>query len=201
LEEPGSTIGPAGQAPPPHRLIRLAAIFYGVMLAAALAWGAIAGRPLFYANAEAAAQGSDPARDALVGALAGGIVILLSHELTRRTRFGEALARTLASVLGPLGWGPCVLLALVSGVAEEAFFRGAIQPHVGLVGASVIFGLAHFAPQRELWPWTGFSLLAGLLLGVLFEATGNLTAPIVAHFLINAINLRFLSIRYPPPQT
>lgn len=174
----------------------MALVFYGVLLGAALIWGALAGRSIFYASPEAAARGPHPLHDLAAGALAGGIVILISHEITRRTRWGEALARTLASVLGPLSWAACVLLALVSGVAEEAFFRGAVQPQVGLVAASLIFGLAHFAPQRELWPWTGFSLLAGLLLGGLFEATGNLLAPVLAHALINAINLRLLSTRY-----
>jgi membrane protease YdiL (CAAX protease family) len=83
-------------------------------------------------------------------------------------------------------------------VAEEAFFRGALQPHVGLVAASLIFGLAHFAPRRDLLPWTAFSLGAGLLLGGLFEMTGNLLAPVAAHALINAVNLRFLSLYYAP---
>jgi membrane protease YdiL (CAAX protease family) len=174
----------------------MAVIFYAVLFAVAGVWGAVAGRSLFYANAEAAARGPDPARDLAVGVLAGAVVILLSNEITRRTRWGESLARSLAALLGRLGWGQCVLLAVISGVAEEAFFRGAIQPHVGLVAASLIFGVAHFAPQRELWPWTAFSLLVGLLLGFLFESTGNLTAPVVAHGLINAVNLRLLSVRY-----
>ena len=196
MQDDDPAADPGGGRPRGPSLVRMALIFYGVLLAAALAWGLVAGRSLFYASAEAAEGGVDPLRDAVVGLLAGGVVILLSHEVTRRTRWGEALARTLASVLGPLAWSECVLLAMVSGVAEEAFFRGAIQPHVGLVAASLIFGLAHFAPQRELWPWTGFSVLAGLLLGGLFDATGNLIAPTVAHALINAVNLRLLSTRY-----
>jgi len=194
-EEEQPPIHSEGETPPPP-LVKMALVFYGVLLAAALAWGTIAGRSLLFASAEASVRGVSPGRDLAVGLLAGGIVILLSHEITRRTDWGEALARALASVLGPLGWGQCLLLAALSGVAEEAFFRGAIQPAVGLVPASLIFGLAHLAPQRELWPWTGFSLLAGLLLGVLFEATGNLIAPITAHALINAVNLRLLSVRY-----
>ena len=187
---------PGPEGPSPTQLVRLAAVFYGVLLAAALIWGAVAGRSLFYASAEAAASGPAPARDLAVGLLAGAIVILLSFELTRRTEWGESLARALAAVLGRLGWGQCILLAVLSGVAEEAFFRGAIQPHVGLLAASLIFGAAHFAPRRELWPWTVVSVLAGLLLGVLFESTGNLIAPIAAHALINAVNLRLLSVRY-----
>jgi membrane protease YdiL (CAAX protease family) len=196
LEDHEIAEDPDPQAPRPPPLVRLAVVFYGVLFAAALGWGAVAGRSLFYANAEAAAKGPVPVRDLGIGLLAGAIVILLSFELTRRTRWGESLARALAAVLGRLGWGQCILLAVLSGVAEEAFFRGAIQPHVGLLAASVIFGAAHFAPQRDLWPWTAFSLLAGLLLGVLFESTGNLIAPITAHALINAINLRLLSVRY-----
>ena len=65
------------------------------LLAIALVWGAVAGRSLFYASPEAAAAGPDPLRDAGVGLLAGGIVILLSNEMTRRTAWGEALARAL----------------------------------------------------------------------------------------------------------
>ena len=108
----------------------------------------------------------------------------------------ERLARELGALLGRLALAECLLLAAVSGVAEEAFFRGALQPRVGLVAASLIFGLAHFAPKRELAPWTVFSIGAGFLLGALFDATGNLLAPVVAHVLINAVNLRMIATRY-----
>ena len=65
-----------------------------------------------------------------------------------------------------------------------------------LVPASLVFGLAHFVPRREFLPWTGFAVAAGFLLGALFDATGNLVAPIVAHTTVNAVNLRFLSRAY-----
>jgi membrane protease YdiL (CAAX protease family) len=64
------------------------------------------------------------------------------------------------------------------------------------VAASLIFGLVHFIPRRELLPWTGFSVAAGFLLGALFEATGNLAAPVVAHALVNGVNLTLLVRRY-----
>ena len=84
----------------------------------------------------------------------------------------------------------------MSGFAEEAFFRGALQPRVGWLAASVLFGLAHFAPSRALLPWTGFAIVAGGILGGLYAATGNLLAPVLAHALVNALNLRWLSRRY-----
>jgi membrane protease YdiL (CAAX protease family) len=48
-------------------------------------------------------------------------------------------------------------------------------------------------PRRELIAWTGFSIAAGLLLGWLFDATGNLVRPVVAHAVINGVNLRDLT--------
>jgi len=188
----GSPAGPRTGPP----LVKAALAFYGALFGIALLWAALGGFDLRYASPEAAARGPAPLRDALAGALAAGVVILASGEFTRRTRMGDALARALASVLGPLRHSECWLLAVVSGIAEESLFRGALQPRVGLVLASLLFGLAHFAPRRDLLPWTVFSVAAGFLLGALFERTGNLIAPVVAHTLINGINLRLLAVRY-----
>ena len=195
-EDPGQAQEPT--APQPRSLMRLALLFYGALFAAAALWAELAGRSLFFASPEAASRPVEPVRDLAVGLLAGAIVILLSRQFTERSRWGEQLARALAAVLGRLSIRECTLLAILSGVAEEAFFRGALQPQVGLVAASLLFGLAHIAPRRELLPWTLFSLAAGFLLGALFDATGNLVAPAVTHVLVNAVNLRFLSVRYAP---
>jgi hypothetical protein len=179
------------------RLVRTAGVFYGVLLLLALAWrSAWAGEPLLYAGPEAAAQGVSWLRDVAVGAGVAGAVIVASGELTERFGWGRRLAEQLAALVGRPSTGQIALLALSSGIAEEAFFRGALQPRVGLVAASLLFGLAHFAPRRELLPWSAFSVVAGFLLGALFEGTGNLVAPIVAHVGINAVNLRLLVKRY-----
>jgi membrane protease YdiL (CAAX protease family) len=179
-------------------LVWLAVAFYGVLFALALGWTALAGRSLLYADAQAAARGIATLRDLAVGAATGLAVIALSAELARRTAWGDRLARALAHVLGRLSLAECIGLALLSGVAEEAFFRGALQPQVGLLAASALFALAHFAPRRDLLPWTLFSFAAGLALGGLFAWTGNLVAPVVAHALVNAVNLRVLAVRYAP---
>jgi membrane protease YdiL (CAAX protease family) len=195
--EPGRQGAAEPSGPPqPPRLLRLALVFYSLLLAGALAIGWASGRSLWFASDDAARRGLDPLRGAGVGLLAGALVVLLSRELTRRTRAGEALARALGRLLGRLSLAECLVLAVLSGVAEEAFFRGALQPLVGLVAASLAFGLVHLVPRRELLPWTGFAVAAGFLLGALFEATGDLVAPIVAHTAVNAVNLRRLSRDY-----
>jgi len=184
------------QTAPP--ILRLALIFYGLLLAAALLVALCGGRSLLYAGPEAARAGVAPLRDGAAGALFACGVIALSQLWTRRSAHGERLARALAALLGRRSGAECALLAALSGVAEEAFFRGALQPRLGLVAASVAFALAHLAPRRDLWPWTLFALAVGLGLGLLFEWTGNLLAPVVAHVLVNAVNLARLSRDYAP---
>jgi len=180
-------------------ITQLAVVFYALIFAAAWLWTALTSSSLFYATEAARAHGPTPLRDVLVGVLAGLVTVHLSRVFTRRTRSGEAMARGLGAALGPLSVSQCVVLAFVSGIAEEALFRGALQPKVGLVAASVLFGLAHFVPRREFAVWTGTTILAGFMLGLLFQETGNLIAPIVAHFVVNALNLRWLSVNYGYP--
>ncbi len=184
-------------------LIRLALSFYGAMFGLAWAGACWSGRSLLYASAEAADRGIDWLADSLLGAATAAGVIVLSLLFTARTGLGRRLGRALGEALGPLRVRDCLVLAAASGLGEEALFRGALQPHLGWVATSLLFGLAHFVPRRELMPWTAFSVAAGFLLGGLFEWTGNLVAPVVAHAGINAVNLRLLARRYgtPPPAT
>ena len=176
-------------------LVPLALAFYAVMAAVAVAWRLAAdGEGPFLSDRGAPApEGSLLLRDALLGLLVGGGLVVVSRLWTHYTIMGRLLAEHLAGILGPLSGTKVVVLALASGLGEEAFFRGALQPRVGLVIASLLFGLAHLVPRRELAPWAGFAALAGVLLGALFDYTGNLLAPALAHVLINGLNLRWLS--------
>jgi membrane protease YdiL (CAAX protease family) len=182
-------------APVPVSIVRAAAQFYALLLAAAVVWTFWLGESLIFRSPADAARGIRVGADFGLGLAAAGVVIVFSDWLTRRTRLGRELAAALAGVLGRRSLVECVFLAVVSGVAEEAFFRAALQPQVGLTAASLIFGVVHFVPRREFLPWTVFAVAAGFLLGWLFETTGNLVAPVVAHATINAVNLWLLSSR------
>lgn len=184
----------AGPERPP--LVRWATLFYGGLAALAIGWNAWAGTPWAFADEAARQAGVRWGRDLALGLVSAAAVIGLSQLVTERTAWGRELARELARLLGPLGWRECAWLAATSGFAEEAFFRGALQPRLGWLAASLLFGLVHFAPRRALLPWTGFALLAGFGLGGLYLLTGNLVAPVVAHTGINLVNLRLLTRRY-----
>ncbi len=179
--------------------VRIGLLFYGVMAIVAILWRtALYNEPIFYSAGEAEAREIAWGAELGLGVLAGGAVVLLSHIMTRATRWGENLARAMAEALGPISTPDAILLAFASGMAEEMFFRGALQPRVGWVAASLLFGIVHFVPRREFLPWTFFAIAVGFFFGALFDYTGSLVAPILAHSLVNAINLPMLVRRYAP---
>jgi uncharacterized protein len=96
-----------------------------------------------------------------------------------------------------VGDGPIVLMALASGVGEELFFRGWLTPLVGVTLSSVAFGLLHQVRGRARWAWAGWATLMGVTFATLYELTGHLAGPILAHVTINLVNLRYL--RDNPP--
>jgi len=167
-------------------LYRLAWLFYlGLALAGSLWIGLRQGRiplRLFV----------DPSRwwlDAAVGAAAGGALLACWEALRRLLPAARDLEQRLGELLGGLTTPQAIALAAMSGFSEELFFRGAVQGAVGWLAASLLFALLHSGPGRELRLWTLFALCAGLLFGALMLWRGNLLAPALAHFLVNAVNL------------
>jgi len=129
---------------------------------------------------------------ALIGLGGGAAFALLSGFLRpfRPFRRIEAVVRLIFPSLRAV---EIAVLAAASAVAEEMLFRAALQPAVGLVPASLIFGACHF--NRRLLVWPLWAALAGLGFGWLFEATGGVLAPIVAHATINAIGFARVGAR------
>lgn len=89
-----------------------------------------------------------------------------------------------------------VLIAVIPAIAEEAFFRGALQSlfikmskraWIGILIASVIFSLLHaemlgFVPRAAL----------GIVLGLIYYFSGNLWYSILAHFINNGLQVFLL---------
>lgn len=166
-------------------MIVATAIFYSFLLAAACIWLHLRGRGDLFARG---LEEGLPAAVAL-GLAAGALVVAASLFSHLRLRWARALEAEFRRILGRRRPVEVVIVALFSGTAEEAFFRGAMQDAWGLVLTSLVFGGVHFIPRRIYLPWTFFAILVGFLLGSIYEVTGNLYAPIVAHVTINALNL------------
>ena len=177
-------------------MVRLGVLFYLAMACVAWVWrGLVQGEPMLFISEAAELRGGSLWRDGAIGIGMGLAVVVVSDWLTSRTHWGEDLSRRLAEAVGPLSLPQCFVLALASGFGEEFFFRGALQPVVGLGWASFLFGLMHLGPDRAWLPWTGFALVMGLGLGALYILTGSLWAPVVAHVVINGVNLPRLARR------
>lgn len=83
---------------------------------------------------------------------------------------------------------------VVAPVAEELFFRGILQTRLGdvfprrlggVAVAAVCFGLVHSTQPAAVLPLT----MMGFILGMVYERTGSLIAPILVHALFNAKSL------------
>ena len=165
------------------RFTRLAAVFYAALLLAAVVLGALTGRNVF-------ALGDRPLLDLCAGvAVACGTVVsgLVLYRIS-------PILRKLSDELAPhLVDGArrrdLVLLSVLSGVGEEILFRGALQPVIGLVAASLLFGALHVGPDRRYLVWTVWAVGAGFLFGALYLWTGGILAPVIAHVLHNAVTL------------
>ena len=186
-------LDPHGEGPATLSL-RLVLSFYGLMGAAAFAW-----RFAVDGVAPWCESPSEPVLPLLwrvgSGVAAGLLLVWGSRELTARSAAGRALADELARLVGPLGAGRALVLAAASGLGEELLFRGALQPRVGWLVATLLFAAAHFVPLPGLRSWAGFALVAGAVFGALFALTGDLLAPVLAHALVNGLNLRWLAGR------
>jgi membrane protease YdiL (CAAX protease family) len=131
----------------------------------------------------------------LVGVAAGLGVVALCHVGRKTIPALDRAADMLIDVLGPISTETAVILALVSGVAEELLFRGALWPIAGFFGTTVLFAVAHVVPRKGLIGYPLFAGAVGLLLAVLREASGSVLPPILAHTTVNALNLVWLERR------
>jgi membrane protease YdiL (CAAX protease family) len=93
-----------------------------------------------------------------------------------------------------------IVVALVPAFCEEIFFRGAVQrvlihltksPWAGIIITGVLFSAMHFQ-------FLGFlpRAVLGIVLGVLYWYSGSLWTSIIAHFVINAVQV--IAVSYMP---
>jgi len=175
-------------------LITSAAVLYGLMFIGALLWswlrtGLLIPEPVV---------GGRPLESFGLGLAVAAAVIASTGILMRRRSVMHWFAVEVRTLLGPVDWGMALTLGLLSGFGEEVFFRGAMQPAFGYVPTSLLFGLIHVGPDRRYFAWTAFAVAMGFLLGGIQVYTGSLVGPLVAHVVVNAVNLRRIGRLQPP---
>lgn len=180
--------------------LELAAIVYALLCAAAVLVAVFRNNIDLFCHPHPAYSLGLVAR-LLIGLATGIVLGFLVSRVTIHSVKRYAWARLLhvefRAILGKLSTRDALVYALSSSVGEELFFRGALQPLLGLTATSLVFGLLHIGPGRRFIPWTFQAIAMGFVFGWLFETLGDLTAPLVAHFTINYLNLQFVS-HYDP---
>lgn len=124
-----------------------------------------------------------------IGVVLFGMIIVVSlvwtqlvspEELQQQTAASGQLAQAFNSLPKAL------ILSVIVAIGEEIFFRGALQPILGIWVTSIFFVLLH--TQYTLTPATAAIFVTALALGWLRERQST-TASIIAHFVYNFIQL------------
>lgn len=112
------------------------------------------------------------------------------------------LRRAIAGVLGHAHHGSTASVAvttLVTGAAEEVFFRGALYDAFGGSGSTALYVLSTTATRNPAL------VLASAVMGTLFAVqrgrSGGVQAPLLTHVVWSALMLAFLPRLFPPDQS
>lgn len=138
----------------------------------------------------------DWAADLAIGVAVGLAGAGLAAGLVRAFGWARRLESEFGWILGGQRLAGIAWIALLSGVAEEFLFRGALQEKFGLWIAAAVFAVIHWPvnPNFKAWPYT--AAVAGLLFGVLQIWTDSLLAPAAAHAVFNFVSLLRITRRY-----
>ena len=169
-----------------------ATICYGFLAAIACTWLLIGAKidPLtLWAS-------SNWLRDIAIGL---GAALVLAGGWAMSTRLSPAareLEREFGWILGEQRPGELVYLALVTGVSEELFFRGALHHFIGPLLTTALFAVLHWPVNWSFRLWPVFALFSGAVMAGEQLWTGSLIAPAVTHVAVNGLNLARLARKY-----
>ena len=181
--------------PSPSRITTLAFLVYTPLTVGALTWAWLGGDRFAWtldAPWFAAPYSERLALSLGLGLALALVVVATTPVLVKRTKWARMLHAELEEIISPLSSVEITWLAFASGCAEELFFRGAMQPVLGLMITSLIFGAVHVGPKPVFLAWTTWAFVMGLVLGLIFELTGVLWGPVLAHVWINQRNMTFI---------
>ncbi|MEP7126817.1 MAG: type II CAAX endopeptidase family protein, partial [Byssovorax sp.] len=140
---------------------------------------------------------------ATLGLAVAAFLIVMTRLTVPRFAWARRLHEELRPVARDFTAGQILLIAGLSSLGEELLFRGLLTPWIGVVPAAILFGLAHQIKGPSRWIWAAWATVVGLSLGAIFALTGSLVGPLLAHAVVNGVNLVYLRDHDPgaaPPR-
>ncbi len=131
-----------------------------------------------------------------LGFLGAAVLLIANYLFEEQFPSFKIFRHVLMQMIGSATVPVALYLAFISAIGEELLFRAAVQPVLGLIGTSLLFGLLHLGPQGLISVWTLWAIISGLMLGWMFDSTGNLWPSLICHFMVNAVSMLTLRIQY-----
>lgn len=134
---------------------------------------------------------------AIYAGLFGGQSPMLQHESLRQLQQGGLSAASMAIIFRAVIAAPFIEEVLYRGVIQQTMRSGGVARRTSIVFTSALFAVMHLGEGAVDGPsaWSALPALfvLSLFFGVLFERTGRLAAPMVAHALFNLANILLLA--------
>jgi membrane protease YdiL (CAAX protease family) len=179
-------VRPEGTRPPAGAVLSFAGCLYFAMIGAGALW--LWQRERLAALPQAA-LGEHGLWVAAASGLSAGLLGSAVLALASRANAGvRACEQRIGAVLGTLRDAGLIALSMLSAVAEEFFFRLAVQDALGLPIAVALYVVLNTGPG--FWSWAPVALGFGLLFGAMVDSGLGLLAATVAHAVVNYLSLR-----------
>ncbi|MCE1246404.1 MAG: CPBP family glutamic-type intramembrane protease [Firmicutes bacterium] len=141
----------------------------------------------------------------ILGILMGGVVLASSglfyliDKFAFNLKMREMIEKMIYPIFSKVSFPDIIMMAVMSGIAEEVFFRGILMKEFGIIAASLIFGALHTS-SKDTWFMGFWSALAGVFFCILYIKTGNLLVPIIAHAVNNFVGVMYIRYIYTQPE-
>jgi membrane protease YdiL (CAAX protease family) len=136
----------------------------------------------------------------VLGVCGAALALILTRVLFTRARWARALHDKLRPLVRFEEDGVLWVMAIASSIGEELFFRGFLSVTIGIWLSSIAFGVLHQVRGAGRFGWAGSAFAMGLFLSCLYALTGQLVGCIVAHAIVNVVNLQYLRDHDPHPK-
>ena len=172
--------------PEPRTTAIAGGCLYTLMLTASVTWLAARDR---LSQLPEAALGEHGVLIAAASGLGLGLLGYGFHSLVlRRLSVVTAMAAQVRQLFGAMGEGPVLTLVLIGAVAEELFFRLAVQDQFGLAGSVAAYTVMGTGAMG--WRWMPLAALHAAALGSMMLAGCGLLATTTANAVMNYLILR-----------
>src|SRR6201993_2190150 len=162
------------------------ASFYWLALALAAVWalGAFASGPPHLGGARWRGRNQRPVvSGTVIGLLLGGVFVL-GGLIAREIPAVSELITNVLQYTDQGSWRLTMAVALVGGIAEELFYRGALYTALGRYHPALVSTIAYVAATSATGnPMLAFAaIILGTVCALERRATGGVVAPILTHF-------------------